>query len=39
MKRVFENKEGTAFLDKYAFPHCELLKQCVNEMDPLFVFR
>lgn len=35
MKRVFENKEGTAFLDKYAFPHCELLKQCVKEMDPL----
>ena len=35
MKRVFENKEGTAFLDKYAFPNCELLKQCVLEVDPL----
>ena len=35
MKRVFENKEGTAFLDKCTFPNPELLRQCVFEMDPL----
>jgi hypothetical protein len=35
MKRVFGNKEGTAFLDKCMFPNPEVLRQCVFEMDPL----
>ena len=35
MKRVFKNKEGTAFLDKCMFPNPELLRQCVFEMNPL----
>ena len=39
MKRVFENKEGTAFLDKRTFLDGELLKQCVVEVDPLLEAR
>jgi len=34
MKRVFENQEGTAFLEKCVFPNYELLKQCVKEANP-----
>jgi len=34
MERVFQNTDGTAFLDKGNFADTELLKRCIIDIDP-----
>ena len=34
MERIFQNKEGTAFLDKGAFENRDLLERCIHDSQP-----
>jgi hypothetical protein len=34
MERIFQNKEGTAFLDKGSFENRDLLERCIRDSQP-----
>ena len=39
MERIFQNVDGTAFLDKGVFNHKELLEECIKYVEPQLVER